>query len=255
MEVRRTLALHLAHLAHQVGQRLLHGRHVLLDRCVGQRGQRQHAGHAGHAVGGLEGDGVYGDGVFPLHRKGSLSDRRLQPVGWPWRRTELPKAAADPRLALVVSETIRAVDGQQGNLDNLRARVGIVLSAATIATSFLGGIALEGDRSLTIPGYAAVVLFIVHIGSGLHILWPRDWTFQTSAQYMVANWIEQRGYGEDEMRRRLVYWSEHHLDTNARLLNRLWNWYAVAIVLLGAEIVAWIMDLGGFQGWILGLLC
>lgn len=159
----------------------------------------------------------------------------------------------DPRLAIAVEEAIRAIDGQQENLNDLRSRVGILLSAATIATSFLGGIALD-SRSLQVPGFIAVALFVLHIGTGLYILLPRAWKFQTSAQYMVEDWIDTRGYDGDRMRRRLVFWADRHTSTNAERMNRLWKWYAVAIGLLAAEIVAWIMELGGFQGWIVALL-
>lgn len=161
----------------------------------------------------------------------------------------------DPRLAIAAAEAIRAIDGQQENLDNLRARVGILLSAATIATSFLGGIALDSGRSLTVPGYVAVVLFIAHLACGMFLLWPRGWRFQTSAQYMVDDWIDSRNYDEDKFRRRLIYWADRHVGTNGKRLNRLWGWYAAAIVLLGAEIVAWILDIGGFQGWLCDVIC
>jgi hypothetical protein len=47
---------------------------------------------------------------------------------------------------VVYREAIRALDLQRNAFDTLRARVGFLLSAATIATSFLGGLALR-DRS------------------------------------------------------------------------------------------------------------
>lgn len=162
-------------------------------------------------------------------------------------------AEPDPRLAIVLSEAIRAIDGQQGNLDNLRSRVGILLSAATIATSFLGGIALEG-RSLQAFGYGAIGLFILHIVLGLAILWPRGWQFQTSAQFMITDWLDGHAATEDQIRRSIVYWADQHHSRNAARLDRLWRGYAVAIGALGVEIVAWIMELGGFQAWLCGVL-
>lgn len=154
----------------------------------------------------------------------------------------------------MLAEAIRAIDGQQDNLDNLRSRVGILLSAATIATSFLGGIALEG-RSLQAFGYVAVGLFIVHIALGLSILWPRGWKFQTRSQFMVKQWIDTDALDEDRMRRRLVYWADLNYTANAIRLDRMWRGYALAIGALGLEIVAWIMELGGFQGWLCDVLC
>lgn len=169
------------------------------------------------------------------------------------RRGERPPSP-DSRLTIAVGEAIRAIDGQQENLDNLRSRVGILLSAATIATSFLGGIALDG-RSLLLFGYLAIGLFIVHIALGLSILWPRGWRFQTSPQLIVERWIDTQNVNEDRIRRRLVYWADRNYTANAARLDRLWRGYAIAIAALGLEIVAWIMELGGFQGWLCDVLC
>lgn len=69
-------------------------------------------------------------------------------------------------MAVVLAEAVRGMEGQQENLDNLRSRVGILLSAATIATSFLGGIALDDDQ-IGWPGLVAVGLFVIHLTFGV----------------------------------------------------------------------------------------
>ena len=66
---------------------------------------------------------------------------------------------------------------QQAVLDNFRTRVGILLSAAAIATSFLGGEALSDD-GLTMLSWIAVVLFAAVGAVAMFALWPRkDWEF------------------------------------------------------------------------------
>jgi hypothetical protein len=163
------------------------------------------------------------------------------------------RSAADPRLAIAMDEAVRAIDGQREAVDSLRARVGILLSAATLATSFLGGIALEG-RSLLFFGYVAIALFILHIAIGLGLLWPTGFGFQTSAQLMVKQWIDADDVSEGRMRRRFIYWADTHSKENAKRLDGLWEWYRTAIGVLGLEITAWIMEVGGFEGWLRGLL-
>ena len=150
------------------------------------------------------------------------------------------------------------MQGQQANLDNLRARVGILLSAATIATSFLGGLALDGGRTLLLFGYVAIGLFVTHIALGLYILWPRGWKFQTSAELMVKNWIERHDVDEDQLRRVLAVRADRHHSRQGAHLDWLWNAYAAAIVVLAAEIGAWLAELGGTQDWLcqtVGVVC
>ena len=158
----------------------------------------------------------------------------------------------DPRLEIVLAEAVRGIEGQQVNVDNLRSRVGILLSAATIATSFLGGTALDDGR-VGWPGLAAIGLFVLHVLVGLWILWPREWTFQTSTKVMVNSWIEKDRVDEDTMRWRLARRLELYFDANAEVLERLWRLYAVAIALLGLGMALWIAELGGFEGWLRNL--
>lgn len=159
------------------------------------------------------------------------------------------EAAPDPRLGIVLTEAIRAIAGQQDNLDNLRSRVGILLSAATIATSFLGGLVLD-DGKVGWIGIAAVGLFVLHVLTALWILWPRQWTFHTGTKVMVNEWIEKDQVDEDKMRWRLARRLELYFDANADRLESLWNGYALAIALLGLEIAGWLAELGGFEGWL-----
>ncbi len=59
---------------------------------------------------------------------------------------------------VVYKEAIRALDLQRAAFDALRARVGFVLSAATIATSFLGCLALQDTSDA--GSWVAIALFV-----------------------------------------------------------------------------------------------
>jgi hypothetical protein len=146
----------------------------------------------------------------------------------------------------VLAEATRAIEGQAVNLDNLRSRVGILLSAATIATSFLGGTALS-DGKVDVLGQAAIALFVIHVFVGLWILVPRHWTFQMNGSTMMESWIATDDVSEDRLRQRLIHWLSEHYERNERLLEPLWRLYAWAIGLLGLEIAAWLAELAGLK--------
>lgn len=162
--------------------------------------------------------------------------------------------APDPRLAIVLAEAIRAIDGQRENLDNLHSRVGILLSAATIATSFLGGFALDRP-SVGWPGIVAVGLFVLHVVLCLWILRPRQWKFQTSARVLIDSWIAKDEVDANQLQRALARRLDAYHDSNELKLVGLWNLYGWAILVLGAEVAMWLGELGGLEQWLCALLC
>jgi hypothetical protein len=78
---------------------------------------------------------------------------------------------------------------QQGVLDNLRARAGLLLSAAAVASSFLGAQALtEGLEPLT---WLALALFAVVGILAVALLWPQsEWVFSQSPARIIQEYIE-----------------------------------------------------------------
>ena len=145
---------------------------------------------------------------------------------------------------LAYDEAVRALQQQQSRLDNLRTRAGILLSAAAIATSFLGGKALEG-RAPTAWGWAAVGMFLALSGVTLLILWPRvEWKFAVGIRELIHDYIES-----DEplpittIHRDLALHMEDSYFDNERGLNRLIWSFRIASVLLSAEVIAWIIDI------------
>jgi hypothetical protein len=168
----------------------------------------------------------------------------------------VPREASelDARYAIVLSEAVRSLDGQQSNVDNLRSRVGILLSAASVATAFLGGIAFQGGRSLGTIGALAILAFAVHVALDLHILWPREWTFQVSAGVLFDKWIDELQIDTPRFQRSLARYLEKHWDANMSILRPLWKAYALAIGVLGAEVLLWLLELAGIENWVRGLI-
>jgi hypothetical protein len=101
------------------------------------------------------------------------------------------KGEADSEVVEVVyAEAIRSLEGQRGALDNLRGRSGILLSAASIASSFLGGIAL-GRGTLSGWGWAAIVSFGLVGVLSLVTLWPFDWVFGFDGHALIRDYIDR----------------------------------------------------------------
>lgn len=73
-----------------------------------------------------------------------------------------------PAYQLAYEEAVRGLSQQQSALDNFRTRAGILVSAAAIATSFLGGQALA-DRGFATWSWLAVTLFATVGASTLFI--------------------------------------------------------------------------------------
>ena len=149
---------------------------------------------------------------------------------------------------VVYREAIRALDLQRSSFDSLRARVGFLLSAATIATSFLGGLALRDKSDL--GSWIAIGLFVAFGAVSLRLLWPRlegAEGFSATPSLVIGEYLEP---DEGEARelsviyRDLALFAEEAHDFNRdKHLKPLTNYFRIAISLLTAEIVAWVVDL------------
>jgi len=70
--------------------------------------------------------------------------------------------ARERAYRVVYDEAIRALDLQRAAFDSLRTRVGFLLSAAAIATSFLGGLALRTGSD--VGAWIGIALFAIFGG-------------------------------------------------------------------------------------------
>jgi len=164
-----------------------------------------------------------------------------------------PDRAPAPTVAyeIVFDEAKRGLENQAGALDELRARSGTLLAAASVAVSFLGGIAL-GDGSVTGWGVAAVATFSLVAAVVFWILWPFSWRFVLSAEILINDWVEAADPPSvNELRRELARVMERNQSYNQRQLNRLWKLYSGAILLLLTMIVFWLVELAepSFAAW------
>lgn len=149
---------------------------------------------------------------------------------------------------VVYREAVRALDLQRSSFDSLRGRVGFLLSAATIATSFLGGLALR--QTSNAGSWIAIGLFVAFGAVCLRLLWPRlegaD-GFSAAPSIVIGEFLEPEG-GEPQklavLYRDLALYAQDAHDSNRdQHLKPLTNYFRLATGLLTAEIVAWVVDL------------
>jgi hypothetical protein len=146
---------------------------------------------------------------------------------------------------LAFEEARRAVADQVGALDNLRGRAGTLLAVASLSTSLLGGIVLQGNAPHGWLSWAAIGVFVGVVAITLVLLLPRPrWGFSISATTIIE------GYAEGEHPRDLATTHRYlalHLEgadtKNAARLNHLYWWFIAASGLLGAEILLWLIVL------------
>jgi hypothetical protein len=97
-----------------------------------------------------------------------------------------PSPGAAEGYLLAFEEGVRGLTRQEAQLDGMRSRAGILLSAAAIATSFLGGRALS-DHGPEVWTWLAIAGFVgLAVGAPV-ILWPRrDWAFSARPGLIVS---------------------------------------------------------------------
>ena len=88
---------------------------------------------------------------------------------------------SDSIEGLAYEAAVRAMDGQTATLESLRTRAATVLSAASLVTAFLGGLALAGPtlsngqvqrQALDEWSWVAIAAFIGVVLLSLAILFP-----------------------------------------------------------------------------------
>ncbi|HET7590382.1 MAG TPA: hypothetical protein VFK14_09425 [Solirubrobacterales bacterium] len=138
----------------------------------------------------------------------------------------------------ILTEARRAIGVQVAALDELRARTGLLLAAASLSGSFLGAAAAKHQSSLGVVGVIAIVAFGLGVGSCIRVLWPknRGWTFVNSPSQLIADWVEIDRQ-EESMPVFLAEKMEGHFKKNKRRLDRLYLWFQAAAVSVGASVI------------------
>lgn len=146
---------------------------------------------------------------------------------------------------LAYGEALRAIESQEGMVNELRSRTGVLLTGASLVTSLFGAAALEGGR-LDVWSVIALLAFAAVVGSCVWIALPRRkaWRFSLSATVLLEDWADEPKSGDITlMTRFLATTLERNYHQNEDLLEGLYNWFTAAAVLLGVEVLAWALKL------------
>lgn len=138
---------------------------------------------------------------------------------------------------LAYEAALRGLDKQEGLLEELRSRTGVLLAASSLAASFLGQQAFQNPspRSLAIT---ALVAFVASIAASVYILLPKkDLIFAERGAglyeglYVVRNDMA-------EVYRRLAYDLDRFWESNDDEIRWLVRAYTVAAGALVVEILS-----------------
>ncbi len=134
--------------------------------------------------------------------------------------------AAD--LAEIAYEaSLRRLDKQGHLLDELRARTGLLLAAASLAASFLGRPALDADP--VVLAALALAAFAVSIGSSVFVLLPKKNLVFALIGSRLFEELYEFANQVPEAQRRLTYDLDRFWESNDRVLQRvLWAFRVAA---------------------------
>lgn len=137
--------------------------------------------------------------------------------------------------------TASALAEQERAVTALRTRAGTIVAAASIAGSFLGAKTTHG--SLDALAIAALIAFVLRIGSAIVVLLPHEFVFAFRGRAVLAS--SDHGALEDvtDAYRAADIWIQRWLYVNRSKLDGLSNWFTASCVLLAVEVILWTLSL------------
>ena len=144
------------------------------------------------------------------------------------------------RLAYELS--LQALGQQEGALNELRARTGILIAATSIVASFLGARAAEaGSRAWL--NVLALAAFAVSILASSYVLLPRQGLVFSLSGSALLEAESEDPEGLHETYRRLSYWLDGYRRANGDRIGRLTVGFGVAAIALVVQAILWTVNL------------
>lgn len=149
----------------------------------------------------------------------------------------------DLRIKIVYDEAVRGWSLQSSVLDEIRTRTGVLLAAATIAATLLGGADALRHSKFTLLGGLSVAIFCAVVALCICILYPTsDWTFTHDSQKLLDAYVAE-DKSLDYMHENLALAADVCRTENQHKLANMFNAFRWASLLLGLSIVLWLIDL------------
>jgi hypothetical protein len=138
--------------------------------------------------------------------------------------------------------SLRALSQQEGLLNEVRARTGILLAATAIAISLLGGRALD-DGERTALDLAGVALGVLSFLLSVYVLAPKG-QFSFSPQGAEAyEHFAAEGSDVREAQRVLAYWNREIWEGNQEVIDRMLGSFRWASLALVGSVLVWSVGL------------
>jgi hypothetical protein len=137
---------------------------------------------------------------------------------------------------IAYDNAIRALDKQEKLLEELRARTGVLLAAASLAASLLGGQAFDDVRPVTLL-ITALAAFALSFGVSLFVLLPRSFIFALEGPRVYERLYEFRD-DTPEIHRRLAYDLQRFWNQNDDRLEPVRRAFRIAAWSLVIEVLA-----------------
>jgi hypothetical protein len=154
---------------------------------------------------------------------------------------QLPDTSALAHLAYELS--LRTLSQQEASLNELRARTGTLIAAASIVTSFLGGAAIT-KHGLDAWGVLALVGFVGSIALATWVLLPKEHLiFSVQGSALFEDEVRADVFDIGETHRRLAYWLDEYHGLNLPKLSALFTCYRWSTGLVLVEVVFWSVQL------------
>jgi len=144
---------------------------------------------------------------------------------------------------LAYEAALRGLDKQEGLLEEMRSRAGILVAASSLAASFLGQQAYQRP-SATSVAVIALAAFVVSIGASVFVLLPKkNLVFAPAGAKVYAGFYAAR---DDlaEVYRRLAYDLDGFWDSNDREIGRAAKAFTLAAGALVIQTLSLVALLG-----------
>jgi hypothetical protein len=154
-----------------------------------------------------------------------------------------PTTDDDTRAAFVYQEALRGLLQQQAAVESLHGRAATLIFAASFASSLLGARALEDGVGAW--DWIALTLLVAIGCLAVLLLWPYyNLTFRFDPEDLLARYVD---VAEPKpmavIHRELALQIKADWRANGRIVRRLREALQFALILLIAEIVAWLFSI------------
>jgi len=157
-----------------------------------------------------------------------------------------PVETPDPRLAFVYQEALRGLLQQQNAVESLRNRAGTLIFAASFASSLLGSRALADG--LGAWDWLALALLLGIGALTVIMLWPYyEMTFRFKPDDLLARYVDADATMA-QMYRDLALQIETDFRHNGQTVRRMRVAFEFALVMLLANILAWLFSIANVLG-------